>query len=53
MDGERFNAALEELLRDPMTHRVMDSDKVEMAALVALLSAARRRLLEPGPSARG
>jgi len=54
MDGNRFNPALEDLLRDPLTRRMMASDNVEMAALVALLTAVRRRLADPpeGP-ARG
>jgi hypothetical protein len=52
MDSDRFNPALEEILRDPITRRLMDSDKVEMAALVALLTAARRRLAAPAAMPR-
>jgi hypothetical protein len=44
MDSARFNPALEEMLRDPITLRMMASDKVAMADLLALLAAARRRL---------
>jgi hypothetical protein len=44
MRDVRFAPALEDLLRDPLTARMMASDKVEMAALVALLAEARRRL---------
>lgn len=44
MERDRFDPALEEMLRDPITLRVMASDKVVMADLVALLAAARRRL---------
>ena len=44
MDGNRFNPTLEEMLRDPITLRMMASDRVEMSDLVALLAAARRRL---------
>jgi hypothetical protein len=51
MDGDRFNPVLEDMLRDPLTHRVMESDKVDMAALVALLAAARRRLAERAKAA--
>jgi hypothetical protein len=46
MDGNRINPALEEMLRDPITHSVMASDRVGMAELIALLAAARRRLDE-------
>jgi hypothetical protein len=54
MDGDRFNPALEDLLRDPLTRRVMASDNVDMTALIALLAAARRRLADtPDGSARG
>lgn len=44
MDGEPFTPALEALLRDPLTHQVMASDRVEMSALLALLSDKRRSL---------
>jgi hypothetical protein len=44
MDG--FHPELAELLRDPITHRVMESDKVSMATLVALLRSAGRHLRE-------
>ena len=42
----RFNPALEALLNDPLTWRMMQSDRVEMPALVGILAAARRRLAE-------
>ncbi len=45
-DEPRFNPALEALLRDPLTRTMMDSDKVAMPALVALLADARRRLAQ-------
>ncbi|HUA53455.1 MAG TPA: hypothetical protein VMB81_14890 [Candidatus Sulfotelmatobacter sp.] len=41
MRDVRFEPALEDLLRDPLTARMMASDKVEMSALVALLADAR------------
>ncbi|MEJ0070041.1 MAG: hypothetical protein WDO24_16475 [Pseudomonadota bacterium] len=47
MDGDRTTPALEEMLRDPITHIMMASDKVGMADLVALLAEARRRLDAP------
>jgi hypothetical protein len=50
MDRNRFDPILEEMLRDPITLRMMASDKVAMADLVALLAAARRRL--DGPDRR-
>jgi hypothetical protein len=53
MDGDHFNPTLEEMLRDPITLRVMASDKVAMADLVALLAAARQRLGAPDRHAYG
>jgi hypothetical protein len=44
MDETRFQSELTELLEDPITHRVMASDKVDMASLVDLLRSARRGL---------
>lgn len=44
MDG--FHPELAELLSDPITHRVMESDRVSMPTLLALLQSARRRLRE-------
>ena len=44
MDG--FHPELAELLSDPITHRVMASDKVSMPTLLALLRTARRQLRE-------
>ena len=49
MRDVRFEPALEDLLRDPLTARMMASDKVEMAALVALLAEARCRLAARAP----
>ena len=49
MDG--FHPELAELLSDPITHRVMESDKVDMVALKALLAAARRRLAKRAEAA--
>ena len=51
MDGNRFNPVLEDMLRDPITHRVMESDKVDMTALIELLAAARRRLAKRAEAA--
>jgi hypothetical protein len=53
MDSDRFNPTLEDMLRDPITLRMMASDKVDMADLVALLAAARQRLDRPERRARG
>jgi len=53
MDSNGLNPTLEEMLRDPITLRMMASDKVDMDDLVALLAAARRRLDHPGRRARG
>ena len=44
MDEAGFHQDLRDLLDDPITHRVMASDRVDMASLVDLLHAARRRL---------
>jgi hypothetical protein len=44
MDETRFHPELTELLEDPITHRMMASDKVDMASLVDLLRAASGRL---------
>ncbi len=53
MDADRFNPVLQDLLRDPVTHRMMASDKVGMPTLLALLDAARQRLAESaGPHDR-
>jgi hypothetical protein len=53
MDRDPFTPTLEEMLRDPMTLRVMASDKVAMVDLVALLVAARQRLGSPDRHTRG
>lgn len=45
MDGEPFTPAHEALLRDPITHQVMASDRVEMSVLLKLLADQRRGLL--------
>lgn len=53
MDADRFNPVLEDLLRDPVTHCMMASDKVGMTTLLALLDAARQRLADgAGPHDR-
>ena len=44
IDETAFAPELAALLEDPITHRVMASDQVEMRSLVALLRAARRQL---------
>lgn len=55
MPDVRFDPALEDLLRDPLTARMMASDRVAMPTLVALLTetrsrlAARRRSEMPAP----
>ena len=49
MRDVRFEPALEDLLRAPLTARMMASDNVEMSALVALLAEARRRLAARDP----
>jgi hypothetical protein len=51
LDETGFQPELVELLDDPITHRVMASDKVDMASLVALLRTARRRLKQTGVAA--
>jgi hypothetical protein len=48
---DEFHHELVALLDDPITHRVMASDKVEMTSLLALLRAARRRLQNPASCA--
>jgi hypothetical protein len=50
MDG--FHPELAELLSDPITHRVMESDQVSMPTLLALLQSARRRLRDAPERAR-
>lgn len=45
MDKAPFHQDLKDLLQDPITRSVMASDRVEMAELLALLEAARRRLI--------
>jgi hypothetical protein len=42
-----FHKELVELLEDPITHRIMASDKVEMGSLLSMLRAARKRLQNP------
>ena len=42
-----FHHDLAELLGDPITRRLMASDKVEMNSLLALLRSARQRLQNP------
>ncbi|MEJ0070042.1 MAG: hypothetical protein WDO24_16480 [Pseudomonadota bacterium] len=49
---DEFPRELAELLDDPITHRVMASDKVEMTSLLALLRAARDRLQNVAPVSR-
>jgi hypothetical protein len=51
LDGREGNNAMEEfhpelaaLLADPITHRVMASDKVDMVSLLTLLRSMRRHL---------
>jgi hypothetical protein len=44
---DEFHHELAALLADPITQRVMASDKVEMTSLLALLRDARRRLQNP------
>ena len=44
MDKAGFHQDLRDLLDDPITHHVMASDRVDMASLLDLLHAARRRL---------
>jgi hypothetical protein len=51
MDEAGFHPELTDLLADPITRFMMESDRVEMVALVALLKGARNRLGH-GPSGR-
>ena len=47
MDG--FHPELVALLDDPITHRVMASDKVDMVSLLSLLRSMGRHLREAAP----
>ena len=44
MDKAGFHQDLTDLLEDPITHRVMASDRVDMTSLIDLLRSARQRL---------